>query len=316
MRRFFFGIAIVVLTISYGIPRILRRKYAIHPQGGAILISGASSGIGRHAAVSLAQSDASLLVFAGVRRNIDAESILKENLDNLRPILLDVTDVDRIEIAKETILAEMRQREVKDFVGLINNAGIGKELPLEVQRIESMRKVFDVNVFGVVSLTQAFVPFLRKSQGRIVNVGSVAGKVVAPMKGTYAASKHALEALNDAMRVELGHWGISVSLIQPAYVKTRIAAKQTGKNAVFRSLPTHERELYAHIFDTFEARRLRAESRADSPQVTTDAIRHALTSEYPKTRYAVANAHGVPASLFLSLLPFVPDRLMDRFRGA
>ena len=136
---------------------------------------------------------------------------------------------------------------MKDFIGLINNAGIGKELPLEVQRIESMQKVFDVNEFGVVSLTQAFVPFLRKSQGRIVNVGSVAGKVVAPMKGTYAASKHALEALNDAMRVELGHWGISVSLIQPAYAKTRIAAKQTGKTPPFDRCRRRTRVVRAHF---------------------------------------------------------------------
>eukprot|EP00939_MAST-03C_sp_MAST-3C-sp1_P001085 g1085.t1 len=293
---------------------LFRREFRVHEDGGIVLISGASSGIGKHAAMSLAKNER-FVVFAGVRNEKDAENTRGMNIPNLYPILLDVTDASSIERARTRVEAESKERGIP-LVGLVNNAGVGKELPLEVQPLKNIRQVYEVNVFGVVALTKAFVPLLRQSEGRIVNVGSVAGRVTAPMKGTYASSKHALEALNDAFRMELGHWGISVSIVQPAYVKTRIAEKQTGKNAQFKRLPPKQRDLYAHIFDAFETRRLRAEARADLPDVTTAAITHAIKSKYPRTRYPVANVHGIPANVFLSVLPFLPDRLLDRIKGA
>lgn len=312
MIRFALVVAAAAFVLPAAIDFATRKAFKVPASDGAVLISGASSGIGRAAAVALAEEG--FLVFAGVRKSSDADSIAAEGISSLKPIILDVTDAEQIEIAKTTIVEELRRRDV-EFVCLVNNAGIGKELPIEVQSLENIRRVFDVNVFGLVALTKAFVPLLRESEGRVINIGSVAGKIVAPMKGTYAATKHALEAINDALRLELAHWGMSVSLVQPAYVKTQIAAKQTGENAQFKKLPRRDRELYSHIFDTFEAKRLRAESLADSPDVTTTAIRHALTSPYPKTRYAVANVNGVPAKYILWLASLLPDRVLDVMKG-
>jgi hypothetical protein len=120
-----------------------------------------------------------------------------------------------------------------------------------------------------------------------------------------------LEAISDAMRIELSRFDVSVSLIKPAYVKSKIAEKQVGHNAVFRSLPREQYEIYKHIFDTFEEKRLRSELSADSPLVTSEAIFHAITSEYPQTRYIVANVNGIPAQLVVPLLTIIPDRLRD-----
>ena len=197
------------------------------------------------------------------------------------------------------------------LIGLVNNAGVNKELPLEIQSLKNMRKVFDVNVFGLVETTQVFLPILKKNKGRIVNIGSVAGSVAVPMKGTYAASKFALEALSDAMRMELSRFDVSVSLIKPAYVKSKFAEKQVGENAAFRDLPRDQYDMYAHLFDGFEAKRLKSEALADEPIVTSEAILNALTNPYPKTRYIVANVNGIPANFIVPLLSIIPDRVRD-----
>lgn len=175
-----------------------------------------------------------------------------------------------------------------------------------------MQQVFDVNVFGLVRSTRAFLPLLRKSPGaRVINIGSVAGIIVRSGMGPYSASKFAVEALSDGMRHELGHWNISVSLVQPAYVNTLIAGKQMGENAPERQLSERDYALYKHLFEGHEDRKMKNARLADSPDVTTDAIFHALESAYPQTRYAVANAGGIPAWLIVKLRAVIPDRLLD-----
>lgn len=299
-------IAIVMIAPGY----LLRKRFPVFSgDNKAVLITGSSTGIGRHAAVYLAERG--FVVYAGVRKESDEESLNALKLKKIRPIRIDVTSTSSILEARRRI-----ESEAINLVGLVNNAGINKELPIEVQSLENMRKVFNVNIFGLVEVTQAFLPILKRNAGsRIVNIGSVAGSVAVPMKGTYAASKHALEAISDAMRMELSRFNVSVSLIKPAYVRSKIAEKQVGSNAEFRKLPHEKYEMYRHIFDTFELKRMRSELLASSPLVTSEAIWHALTDAYPKTRYIVANVNGIPAQIIVPLLKILPDRLRDIVLG-
>eukprot|EP00938_MAST-03A_sp_MAST-3A-sp1_P004658 g4658.t1 len=311
LRRVSAIVALTSVLVMFVPSYLVQKRFPVPSgEGNAVLITGSSTGIGRHAAVYLAERG--FVVYAGVRKESDEKSLNELKLKNLRPIRIDVTSTSSILEAKRII-----ESESQNLVGLVNNAGINKELPIEVQRLENMRKVFDVNVFGLVEVTQAFLPMLKQHAGsRIINIGSVAGSIAVPMKGTYAASKHALEALSDAMRMELSRFDVSVSLIKPAYVRSKIAEKQVGANAVFRQqLSREEYEMYRHIFDTFELKRMQSELKASSPLVTSEAIWHALTNEYPKTRYVVANVNGIPAQLVVPLLSILPDRLIDMILG-
>ncbi len=172
---------------------------------GGIVITGASSGIGEACALYL--DGLGCRVFAGVRNPVDGESLKAKASARLMPVLLDVTDVASIDRAVETVKAAV------GMAGLVNTAGIGGGGPLEVVPPAELRKVLEVNVVGPVAVTQAFLPLLRLGRGRIVNMGSIAGLAATPFIGPYSASKFALEALTDAMRLELRPWGIHVSIV-------------------------------------------------------------------------------------------------------
>lgn len=204
--------SVVVVTGRYPIMRLIHTKGQVHQCGlSSPLVAGASSGIGRHAAVHLA--DQGFTVLAGVRKQADAESLKEEGLSDLHPIILDVTK-------DEDIRSAVRQAQSYGLpvVGLINNAGVGYPMPVELVKMERVRDVFEVNVLSLVALVKAFTPLLRASKGRIINLGSVTGTLAAQSDGIYAASKHAVEGLTDAMRLELRKWDISVSLIIPGQV--------------------------------------------------------------------------------------------------
>ena len=182
----------------------------------AVVITGASTGIGAASAVELARRGFS--VFAGVRKRCDGER-LKAQSPHIVPLLLDVTDAGQIAAAAETV-----GRAVGDagLAGLVNNAGIVVAGPLEILPLDQLRLQLEVNVVGQIAVTQAFLPLLRKARGRIVNMGSFNGRIASPYLAPYAASKHALEALSDAMRLELRAWGIRVSVIEPGATTTPI----------------------------------------------------------------------------------------------
>ena len=171
--------------------------------------------------------------------------------------------------------------------------------------------MFEVNVFGVFAVTQAFLPQIRANQGRIVNIGSVAGILAMPGSGTYSATKFGLEGITDALRREMAPFNVSVSIVEPAYVKTAIAGKSTGDNACTTWVSQELQQTYSFFFDTFEAKRLKGEAHADGPEVTTTAIVHAITSATPETRYVVANTYGIPAKVGVFLSWLLPDRAED-----
>ena len=179
-----------------------------------VLVTGASSGIGEAIAVHLAQKG--FKVFAGARRIEKLQSLSGMGGGQITPVALDVTDKASIKSAIVQI-SELGQ----PLYGLVNNAGISVVGPVERTDLDEWRQLYETNVFGVVAMAQAVLPQMRKAGvGRIVNIGSVAGRIAAPFFGPYASSKHAVEGVNDGLRHELKHHGVKVSLVRPGFINT------------------------------------------------------------------------------------------------
>ena len=275
---------------------------------GTVVITGASTGIGAACALRLAQ--AGCRVFAGVRREEDGAALLRRAPTGLTPLQLDVTDEGSISAAVREV--ERGLEHGGGLIGLVNNAGIALGGPLELLPLDALRRQFEVNVFGLMAVTQAFLPLIRRGSrgepGRIVNMGSISGRFAGPFVGPYAASKHALEALSDSLRVELRPWGIEVALIEPGRIATPIWEKSIAESEALaahadpamlaRYRPALER-MRAFV-GKLNARRLPAERVAA-------AVEHALFAARPKTRYVV----GLDAYAQLLASRFVPDRVRD-----
>eukprot|EP00056_Hartaetosiga_gracilis_P000407 m.38235 g.38235 ORF g.38235 m.38235 type:complete len:328 (-) comp10194_c0_seq1:209-1192(-) len=298
----------LLALLMYGIFVLPRPTFETHKEGG-ILITGTSSGIGRHAAISLAKQG--YTVFATVRKQADVDDLNSLNVENLRPIIMDVTKQEEIDAAVELI----KESGVKLF-GLVNNAGISARVPLEGHDMDRIRSMFEVNTFGLIAVTQAFLPTLRENKGRIVNIGSVAGLVGMPGSSIYSATKFGLEGLTDALRRELHPFGVSVSIVEPAFVKTAIAGKSTGEHSSIHWVDEGVKETYSSFFATFEEKRLKGERLASSVDVTTEAITDALLNKKPETRYVVATTYHVPAKVTHFLSWILPDRLEDMLLSA
>jgi NAD(P)-dependent dehydrogenase (short-subunit alcohol dehydrogenase family) len=270
---------------------------------GSVVITGASSGIGEACALHL--DGLGYRVFAGVRDPADGEALTAKASKWLVPVLLDVTDRASIGQAAETVGAAVGGA---GLAGLVNNAGIGGGGPLEVVDLNDLRKVFEVNVIGPVAVTQAFLPLLRRGRGRIVNMGSIAGLAAAPFIGPYSASKFALEALTDAMRMELRPWGIHLSIVEPGAVESRIWEK--ARHRADRMEATAGPEAKAHYGEAVARIReamAQAAQRAIPARVVAEAVAHALRAARPKTRYLV----GVDARVRAAMAAWLPDRVQD-----
>lgn len=214
------SVVLVAVFLKIGVGFFTQPRFPVHSAGG-IVVTGASSGIGEHAAAAfLAQG---YTVFAGVRKAADAERLVKAH-PGIHPLTLDVTKAASIEAAVATVSAALKEAGNLPLVALCNNAGVQKDLPIELQRPEDDRFTFAVNVFGLLDTTRAFLPLLRATGlgARIVNMGSLSGVAAGPGSATYSASKFAVEGLTDALRMEMQAFGISVSLIQPGYVRVYV----------------------------------------------------------------------------------------------
>jgi NAD(P)-dependent dehydrogenase (short-subunit alcohol dehydrogenase family) len=253
------------------------------------LVTGASSGIGAACAVHLAA--AGWRVFAGVRNEGDAPRAAEE-------VLLDVTD------DKQIAAAAVR---IGELDALVNNAGIAIAMPLEFISLDELRRQLEVNVVGQVAVTQAFLPQLRRSRGRVVFVGSIAGRSALPFLGPYAASKHALEAIADTLRVEVKPFGVDVSIVEPGTIKTPIWAKSAKvADALARTAPAELADLYGERIAVF--RRIAAErgAKGASPHDVARAVEAVLTRGRPSTRKLVGRDAKVRAGV-----ERLPDRLRD-----
>lgn len=269
----------------------------------AILVTGASTGIGR--ACALRFDRLGWRVFAGVRRAEDAAQF-GGGSGRIEPLRLDVTDPAAIATARDAVAAHVGTRGLD---ALVNNAGVAVVGPLEFVALADLRRVLDVNVVGQVAVTQAFLPLLRRARGRIVNMGSISGRVASPFVGPYAMSKFALEGLTDALRVELAPFGIQVALVEPGMIATPIWEKGEREALERRqAYPAEAEALYGRALEQF-ARLIRpAIARAAPVELVADAVQDAVLSPTPKTRYLI----GRDARLRLLLRRLLPDRLMDR----
>ena len=190
---------------------------ANNPNSRAVVITGASTGIGEACALELDRRG--WHVFAGVRSDEAAANLRQKASDRLSPVMIDVVDPESIAAAAKTISASVGDT---GLAGLVNNAGIVVSGPLEFVAVDAIRQQLEVNVIGQIAVTQAMLPMLRNGPGRIVNMGSISGFVTAPYMGPYSMSKFALEAMTNAFRLELRNAGITSSVIEPASVKTPI----------------------------------------------------------------------------------------------
>lgn len=271
---------------------------------GGVVITGASTGIGESCARHLDRLGYD--VFAGVRSADDGERLKRHSSPRLIPVHLDVTDGATIRLAQDMVARHVTEA---GLAGLVNNAGIVVAGPVEAVPISDWRRQLEVNVIGQVAVTQAFLPLLRKGRGRIINMGSIAGRATMPLMGPYSASKYALEALTDALRLELQPWGIHVAIIEPGAIATPIWEKSGKEAAALEAATSPElTALYGEAVTAVKRAVAKAAERALAPEVAVRAVVHALTAARPKTRYLV----GPDAKIRALMVKLLPDRLADR----
>ncbi len=271
----------------------------------SVLVTGSSTGIGEACVMELDRRGCR--VFAGVRRDADAERLRRQASDRLIPLMLDVTDADQIAAAAGEVGRAVGETGLQ---GLVNNAGIVIPGPLELLPLDLVRRQLEVNVVGQIAVTNAMMSYVRAARGRIVNMGSISGRLTAPLLGAYSASKYALEAVNDALRIELRQWGIRVSIVEPGSVKTPIWDKSRAFAEKFpEQAPSEKLGLYATDMQTMRQASEQMARTGIPAQRVVRAVMHALFARRPRTRYPV----DLSTRLSLDAFRFVPDRVRDWF---
>jgi NAD(P)-dependent dehydrogenase (short-subunit alcohol dehydrogenase family) len=272
-----------------------------------ILITGATSGIGRAAALHLAGRGHR--VIASGRRQHALDDLAREaDSRELRveTLHLDVTDAGSIAAAQRAV-DELTCGRGLDV--LLNNAGYGLAAPVIEATDEDVRAQFDTNVFGLLAVTRAFVPkMIDRGAGRVINVSSIGGRVTFPIMGVYHASKYALEALSDALRLELSPFGVKVALIEPGPIKTEFTARMHLEADPYQ----HDGSLYRAIFERAEAIERQTMARAVGPEPVARAIERAVESRRPRARYLAPVAMG----WLLAFVNALPTRLSDAIKRA
>ena len=268
------------------------------------MITGASTGIGRATALQLDAKG--WQVFAGVRREEDAESLREAGSERLAPLMLDVTDAAQIAVAAERIDERMGEAGLD---GLVNNAGIAVLNPLETIPIEDFRRQIEVNLTAQVAVTQAMLAAIRRAGGRVVFVSSIGGRMALPFGGPYHAAKFGLEAVADCLRQELHPWGIDVAVVEPGSIDTPIWQRGVKIADEVAGRATAEQEaLYGEALERLREAAKRTAQRGIAPQKVAEAIERALTARRPRTRYLV----GLDARGQALISRLLPDRLVDR----
>jgi NAD(P)-dependent dehydrogenase (short-subunit alcohol dehydrogenase family) len=280
------------------------------------LITGASTGIGRATALRLTASGWTVL--AGVRDPAAGERLVADagtaaagtQSGRLLPLALEVTDTAQVAAAAARVEQEAARDGVSSRGGLdamINNAGMGIGGPLELVSAEDLRRQFDVNVLAQVAVTQALLPALRRAGGRIVFVSSIGGRVAMAFTAPYAASKHAIEAFGDALRVELRSSGVQVALVEPGSVATPIWDKSRAE-AERVVIPPELQDVYGAIPAAMDKVLQDTARRGIPPEQVAATIERALAAPRMKARYVV----GRDAKAMLLVRRLLPDLVFDR----
>jgi NAD(P)-dependent dehydrogenase (short-subunit alcohol dehydrogenase family) len=273
----------------------------------SVVITGSSSGIGRASALLLV--DHGFQVFAGVRRPADGAALRSAGGEAIVPIILDVTEAESIASAAGDVTRQLGGRPLH---GLVNVAGIGIAGPVEYVTPAELRGMFEVDVFGQIAVTQAFLPLVRQARGRIVNISSVGAHIAMPFGGVLGAAKSALGALTDALRLELRPFGVRVVTIEPGAINTPALDKTLGDvEGRIATLPAEGAKRYGAMWRRFNRRAYAQEQAGSPPEVVARAVLHALTAANPRPRYVV----GKHARLLTTLARVLPDRELDAMRS-
>ena len=266
----------------------------------AVVITGASTGIGKATALHLDQLG--FEVFAGVRRETDSQALADSASPRLRPLFLDVTDADSIAAGVEEVAGSTKG----ELFGLINNAGLSLNGPLELVQTSEIKKLFDVNVIGLLAVTKAFIPLLRKGKGRLINISSGHGLLAIPDKSVYAASKFAVQAISDALRRELAPFGVSVSNLVVGKVDTAVLGKILAERQdMVKASDPDIVELYRPLFEFFDGEV--KDLPGIPPNEVGKIVARALTSGRPKAEYLIG-----PGARKMKNLARLPRGLRDR----
>ncbi len=272
----------------------------------SVLVTGASRGIGKAIVEHLA--DRGWDVIAGVRSQQDADAVVKLNPQRISSVILDVTSADDI-AALDAALPERLD-------AIVNNAGVAVGGAMETLRPDEWRKQLEINVIGALAVTQAVIPRVRRSKGRIVFISSVNGRMSMPLVGAYAASKFALEAAADALRMELAQWGIPVAIVEPAQTDTDMwRTADTMVEELEAGLSQEHRDLYARHIAGFKKTIPLSQRIAVPAQKVSAVVEEALTARRPRARYVVGLGPKLQVAVMTNLPTRVRDRVLRRVSG-
>ncbi|CAN5354780.1 SDR family NAD(P)-dependent oxidoreductase [soil metagenome] len=270
-----------------------------------IVVTGASTGMGAATARELARQGYHVL--AGVRRDEDADATRGSGVE---PVILDITNPDHIEALANRVHTDPQARPLR---AVVNNAAIQANVPIEVFAIDEWRRMFEVNLFGQVSATQALLPALFRSKGRVVNISSLGGKIAMATYGPYAATKFALEAVSDALRRELAPTGVDVIVIEPGAVRTEMLDRAIATaDGLVAGMTPEQRRHYGGMVEAVNRQATTSTRSGLSAETAAIAIAKAVTARKPRTRYTI----GRDAALITRLARFLPDRALDRITAA
>jgi NAD(P)-dependent dehydrogenase (short-subunit alcohol dehydrogenase family) len=268
------------------------------------IISGASTGIGAATARELARRG--FHVLAGVRRDHDANAIRGTGIE---PLIIDITNPDHIRRLAARVREDPLGRAVR---ALVNNAGIGVNAPVEVFALDEWRRLFEVNFFGHIAVTQALLPALIRGKGRVVNISSVGGKIAMATYGPYAGAKFALEAVSDALRREVGPLGVEVIVVEPGAVRTEMLGRvAVSGERITGGMTMEQRGRYAMLMRAIISLAQAALPKGAPVEEAGRVIADAITSKRPRTRYTIGRE-----AAFMPLLAILPDRMLDRILAA
>ncbi|WP_197379942.1 SDR family oxidoreductase [Mycolicibacterium mengxianglii] len=270
---------------------------------GLAVVTGASTGIGAATARELAGRGYHVL--AGVRRDRDADAIRGPGLE---PVILDITHPDHIEALAARVHDDSQGRPVRV---LVNNAAVQANVPIEVFAIDEWRRMFEVNLFGQIAVTQALLPALIRSKGRVVNISSVGGRVAMATYGPYAATKFALEAVSDSLRRELAPFGVEVVVVQPGAVRTEMLGRAIAAAGDLPAMTSEQGQRYSGLVRAVNNQAVSSTNAGLPAEAAAKVIARAVTARRPRTRYSV----GREAAL-VHVVRFLPDRMLDRILAA
>jgi NAD(P)-dependent dehydrogenase (short-subunit alcohol dehydrogenase family) len=270
-----------------------------------IVVSGASTGMGEATARRLAALGYHVL--AGVRRDADGARI---GGGGIEPVILDITRSEHIASLVDRIASDPERRTLR---AVVNNAGVSVYAPVEALPLDEWRRLFDINLLGHIAMTQALLPMLVESGGRIVNISSVGGKGAMPTYGPYAATKFALEAVSDALRRELAPLGVQVVVVEPGAVQSEMAGRGAANTTGFAAtMSAALQQRYGRLLSATLAQTAAHIGGGMSAERAGSTIAAATTARRPRTRYTV----GRDAALMIGLTRILSDRMLDRVIAA